>query len=197
MHGRLLGVVLAAAMTAPLCGCAAPAEPALPALGRVPEFSCVDQSGQAVTRADLLGAVWIADFIFTRCAGQCPMMSGRMAELARAIPAETRARFVSFTVDPEHDTPERLAEYARHYDVPAGRWRLLTGDAAAMTRLAREGFKLAVSTDGTPQEPITHSTRFTLIDAAGQIRGYYDAGDPGAMERLGRDARRLSRPTGG
>ena len=86
-----------------------------PVLGEVPDFTLVNRDGQAVRRADLAGAPWIADFIFTRCGASCPMMSLRMAKLERELPRDLGVRFVSFSVDPEYDTPEVLQEYAESF----------------------------------------------------------------------------------
>jgi protein SCO1 len=183
---------LALAIAAQLHGRMARTDPAPPVFGPAPDFALIDQRGRDMTGSDLRGSVWIADFIFTRCAGQCPVMTGRMAELAGTLPAASGVQFVSFTVDPEYDTPERLAAYARGAGVPPERWRLLTGPVATIERLARDGFKLGMSADGTAEEPITHSVRFVLIDPEGRIRGYYDAQDAGAVDRLRRDALRLA-----
>lgn len=157
--------------------------------GRVPAFSLIDQTGQPVTRDTLAGDVWIADFIFTRCAGQCPMMSVQMAALQNRFHDTPDVRLVSFTVDPAHDTLEVLAAYAGHYGAVSPRWRFLTGDRDALWGLARDGFKLGVSDDGTTEEPIVHSIRLVLVDRQGRIRGYYDATEAMAVERLVRDAR--------
>lgn len=159
--------------------------------GPVPDFILTDQTGRSVTRASLLGSVWIADFIFTRCAGQCPLMSARMAELQRTFERAPEVQLVSFTVDPEHDTPTVLADYARHYGASADRWRLLTGEREAVWRLAREGFRLGVGEGGTAEEPITHSVRLVLVDRAGRLRGTYEATDAAAIQRLREDVRRL------
>lgn len=162
----------------------------LPVLGRVPEFSLTDQHGRAVTRADLDGESWIADFIFTHCAGQCPMMSERMRAVQEALKG-VPVRLVSFTVDPDNDTPQILASYAMHYGA-GERWRFLTGEREAIWRLAREGFRVGVEDGGTVEEPVTHSIRLILVDARGGIRGYYDATDEAAVARLIRDAKRIS-----
>ena len=162
----------------------------LPAYGRLPEFSLTDQQGRPVGLATLRGAVWVADFIFTRCAGQCPMMTARMAALQRRFESVPQLQLISISVDPAHDTPEALAAYAAH--AGAGeRWRFLTGDADAVTALARDGFRLGISPDGTIQEPITHSVRLVLVDRQGRVRGYYDAAEAEAMRSLERDIRRL------
>ena len=163
-------------------------------LGPVPDFTLTDEAGRTVTRASLAGSVWIADFIFTRCAGQCPLMSSQMALLQRAFARVPGVQLVSFTVDPEHDAPPVLAAYAAHYKAQAGRWRFLTGSREAVWRLAREGFQLGVGEDGTAEEPITHSVRLVLVDRAGRIRGYYDATDAAAVQRLRGDVRRLLGP---
>jgi len=173
-----------------------------PVLGQVPPFALVNRDGRAVTEADLAGAPWIADFVFTRCAASCPLMTERMAKLAKELDlgesgrvgpnGRPRLRFVSFTVDPDHDTPAVLAAYAARYQAPPS-WLFLTGPQATMYRLSREGFKLAVEPAGGPEkEPILHSTRFVLVDARGRIRGYYDGFDAEAMEKLERDLAALT-----
>ncbi len=163
----------------------------LPIYGEVPAFTLVDQQGQPVSRDTLQGSVWVADFIFTRCAGQCPMVSAQMAQLAALLAHRPGVRLVSFTVDPAWDTPEVLARYAAQYRRSDAAWSFLTGDEATIRRLCREGFHVALSEQGTDAEPITHSTRLVLVDRQGHIRGYYDATDESAMRQLRRDLRRV------
>ncbi len=163
--------------------------PDLPVLGSVPDFALTNRDGSTVQRADLAGRPWIADFIFTRCPASCPMMSRRMARLIRDLPPDLPVRFVSFTVDPEHDRPEVLQRYAVSFSAPE-RWLFLTGGTEEMHRLSREGFKLAVDASGNPanpDEPILHSTRFVLVDGEGRIRGYYEAFDEESTQKLARD----------
>lgn len=162
-----------------------PAKP-LPAYGAVPAFFLIDQQRETVTEASLRGRVWVADFIFTSCPGQCLLMTDRITSLQRALP-DAGLRFVSFSVDPERDTPEALAAYAQRHGGDV-RWRLLTGERGVIQRLSQDGFKLTASggADG-----IAHSTRLILVDGAGAIRGYYEVADPAAMARLRRDAARL------
>ena len=164
--------------------------PPLPDFGQVPAFSLLDQERRSVSLDALAGSVWIADFIFTRCAGQCPIMSAQMARLQQEFTHEPGLRLVSFTVDPSHDTPETLALYASQYKA-AGSWSFLTGEPDAVTALAQEGFRLGVSEEGSAAEPITHSVRLVLVDQQGHIRGYYDATDAQAVVRLREDARLL------
>ena len=175
-----------------------PVAPAAPDLGLVPDFSLIDHQRRPVTRGTFEGRVWIADFVFTRCAGQCPLMSAQMAALQRRFTGEPSVQLLSVTVDPVHDTPETLAAYAGRYGADGGRWRFATGEAKAIARLARDGFHLGISDGDTPEEPITHSARFVLVDQRGRLRGLYDATDAQAMARLAADAQALVwSPTGG
>ncbi len=164
----------------------------LPLYGHVPAFTLVDHRTRPVSPETLRGSVWVANFIFTRCAGQCPPMSDEMARLAGAFQRVSSVRFVSFTVDPEHDTPQALARYAKRYPAASGRWLFATGSKDDITQLVRQGFRLAIGEDGgTVAEPITHSVRFVLVDRGGNIRGYYDATDASQLKRLQRDIKRL------
>ena len=163
----------------------------LPVYGTVPAFALRDQAGRDMTHKDLDGAIWVADFIFTSCAGQCLLMSDQMRALQRGFAGEPSLRFVSFSVDPLHDTPERLASYAQGYGSDA-RWVLLTGDPAQIRSVSMDGFHLAIAErPGAAHEPIVHSVRFVLIDRHRRIRGYYNATDSRAMSRLRQDARQL------
>jgi protein SCO1 len=170
-----------------LAGCAASAD--LPVLNTIPEFKLTERSKRPVSNQDLVDSVWIADFIFTQCAGICPVMSTNMRTLQDKLPPAIK--LVSFSVDPANDTPEVLSAYADRYGADRARWLFLTGDEKTLHRLSIEGFKLAVENAGTEVEPITHSSRFVLVDRKGQIRGYYGTEDEGALERLMEDARKL------
>jgi len=167
--------------------------PDLPRLGAAPEFTLVSEQGRTVTRADLAGRVWIADFIFTRCGGSCPILSARMAALAERTATVPGIRFVSFGVDPEYDTPEILAEYGRKLGADPARWTFLHGDRPVIRALIKDGFKLAIE-DGPADsvEPILHSTRFVLVDGEGTIRGYYDGMEQPPVDELEKDARALA-----
>lgn len=171
--------------------------PDLPILGRVPEFSLVNRDGRSLRLADLAGSPWVADFVFTRCPASCPMMSARMARLNRDLPADLPVHFVSFSVDPTHDTPEVLERYATGFQAP-DRWLFLTGERQAIRDLCVDGFKLGLDMDPPPgtsgPEPILHSTRFVLVDGEANIRGYYEAFDEASMERLRTDLLSLADP---
>lgn len=160
--------------------------------GAVPNFQLVNQDGQPFGSAQLLGKIWIADFIFTTCPGPCPMISARMSELQKPL-EKTDVHLVSFTVDPAKDTPEVLRGYAERLHAQLGRWDFLTGPQSTIYNLSRNGFKLAVS-DGREETGIpVHSTRIVLVDRHGEIRGYYEATEADAVTKLLADTNHLLR----
>ena len=165
-------------------------EPKLTKFYPVPDFSLTDQSGQTVSLNDLKGKVWVADFIFTNCGSTCPFMTEKMRKLMDELPADIH--IVSFTVDPARDTPKALAAYAAEHGADSDRWLFLTGEKQVMVDICMNGFKLPLDEErGTPAEPITHSTRFVLVDKQGEIRGYYAGTEEGEVKRLAADAKKL------
>src|SRR5213595_1662922 len=151
--------------------------------GTVPSFQFTNQNGQPFGSAQLAGKIWIADFIYTTCPGPCPMISSRMSELQNPL-EKTDVHLVSFSVDPEKDTPEVLRGYAEKLHADRERWDFLTGAKSAIYDLSHKGFKLAVS-DGSDEAGIpVHSTRLVLVDRHGEIRGYYEATEADAVTKL-------------
>lgn len=186
--------------------------------GEVPEFALTERSGRRVTRVDLLGKVWVANFIYTRCTETCPLQSARLARLQAEFAGEEAFRLVSITVDPERDTAAALAGYAEKYGADPARWLFLTGDKRAIYRLAKEGFRLGVvDPDDTTKaggrfrlfEPapafaahgstglVMHSSRLVLVDRQATIRAYHPPDDERSLERLRQNVRALLRETPG
>lgn len=187
--------------------------------GRVPDFVLIERSGKRVTLADLLGKVWVVNFFYTECTDTCPLQSANMARLQADLANERDVRLVSISVDPEHDTPEVLAEYAARFRADPERWLFLTGPRDAIYRLAIEGFRLGVVDQGQKarhglgevwawwgppsawghpvpnpeRKPIIHSSRFVLVDRQAQIWGYYHGVDWESLERLRPNVRILLR----
>ena len=162
------------------------------AYGTVPGFQLTNQNGQPFGSAQLSGKIWIADFIYTTCPGPCPMISSRMSELQKPL-QKTDVHLVSFSVDPDKDTPEVLRGYADKLQAEPGRWDFATGAKSAIYKLSHDGFKLAVSDGRDAQGIPVHSTRMVLVDRHGQIRGYYDATEPEAITKLLADTNHLLR----
>lgn len=160
----------------------------LPAYGRVGDFALTEAAGKPVTLADLHGKVWVASFIFTSCAGSCPIMTHHLAKAQSDLPVRDDFKLVSVSVDPERDTPAVLAQYAAKNGADRTRWLFLTGDKTQIHRLSRETFKLAVDDTGTT---VDHSSKFVLVDRNGMIRGYYDGLDVETLKQLERDVERV------
>lgn len=160
-------------------------QPRLTDFGAVESFTLTERDGSAVTLAALQGKIWVVNFIFTRCMGPCPLMSGHMRTLYQHF-NDDRIRFVSVSTDPDHDTPAILREYAERFEVNDRRWLFLTGEKAAIVHLARDVMKLSAG-----DEPDMHSARFVLVDSSGHIRGYYDSQDGGFQDSIKRDIETL------
>ena len=168
--------------------------PISPPSRELPDFTltAVTADGSArFSRGALRGRIWIADFVFTRCSGPCPMLSANMAGLQKR--ASASIGLLSFSVDPDYDTPERLRAYARKFGADPRRWFFLTGEKAALARLVRDGFLLPVAENAaaSPGQRVTHSTKFVLIDREARIRGWYDGEEPATLDKLAADAGRL------
>ncbi len=165
--------------------------------GEVPEFSFIDQQGNPFTHADLNGTIWIANFVFTRCQAMCPLLTGKMAQLEQKLSSE-KVQFVSFSVEPEHDTPAVLSQYAAAHQAVSEKWFFLTTEKnETMWNFISNAFMLGTEPASAEDiasgaEPVMHSSRFVLIDRAGKIRGYYDSEDPQQMEELIGDASELA-----
>jgi len=165
----------------------------LPDLGRVPEFSFVNELSEPLGRDTLKGKVWVANFVFTRCPGPCPMMTSRMLELQQNLKKieDGSVQLVTFTVDPEYDTPEVLAEYAKKSFADPARWNFATGEPAAVEEFVVKGMlqPLATEPDGSP----AHSTRFVVVDEEGRMRAFRDGMDPEVVAKLLTDIGALMR----
>jgi cytochrome oxidase Cu insertion factor (SCO1/SenC/PrrC family) len=164
-------------------------------LFKAPDFKLTDQLGEAYDSRELVGRVWVVNFIFTNCASTCPLQSSRLEELQARIatwPHGNRVRLLSITVDPEHDTPAKMREYAQRYKADPQRWKFLTGTRTELWKLSKDGFKFPVSENSLDSSnPITHSPRFLLVDAQSQVRGVYDSSQDDDVLQLVQDMQTL------
>jgi protein SCO1 len=168
-------------------------------IGEVPAFTLIDQAGERFTRDDLLAAdkTWVVGFVFTSCPTTCPAISRAMLMFQEQIDRSKlsdRVELLTVTVDPQTDTPEVLAAYAKDLGVDLDNWRFLTGDRPAIESFVVDGFKLAVGeredVDATPGVyDIAHSTKLALVDRFGNIRGYYSIDEDGLAELYHRTVR--------
>jgi cytochrome oxidase Cu insertion factor (SCO1/SenC/PrrC family) len=151
----------------------------MPVLGQVSDFALTNQAGQLITLAELTNHVWLADIIFTRCAGSCPVMTRQMRSLQEALPAASAARLVSLTTDPDYDSPTILQRYAGHYGADPNRWLFLTGTKDQLARLAANSLKLgstpvAPADQKSPVDLFIHSTIFVAVDKHARLRGIFE-----------------------
>jgi protein SCO1/2 len=154
----------------------------LPNYGVVPPFTMTDSSGHSFSSSALSGKVWVADFIYTNCPAECPMMTSKMRKVEQKIRGEKDVRLVSFSVDPERDTPPVLDAFAHRFGGPTPQWYFLTGTPHIVHVLAYETFHV-----GDVLGKIEHSTKFILIDKRGNIRGYYSTFDEDGIPTMLRD----------
>jgi protein SCO1/2 len=150
----------------------------LPVLATLPPFSLTDESGQQFGTDQLNGKTWIGNFIFTRCPSTCPVQTANLQRLQRRLKKLAgweNIQLISFTVDPNYDTPDVLADYAKRADADPEHWHFLTGSREDIWSLCKKGFKLAVA-DAPPEADslIMHSPMFVLVDGQGRIRGFFN-----------------------
>lgn len=185
-------LLLAAALGLGAVGCT-PDHP-LPVLGRVADFTLVDQASAPVSRALLDGQPWVANFVFTRCPLVCPRLSERMRGLQALAQRRTTAlHLVTFSVDPQHDVPDVLQSYAQAYGADRATWRFLTGSETQVEAVARS-FSIALEGEADPSKAdfgIMHSGHLVLVDGRGRIRGYYPSSEDGVEQRIFSDLERL------
>jgi protein SCO1/2 len=141
----------------------------------LPDFDLIDQRGQRVTRADLTGKVLVVDFIFTTCPTVCPRLTERMAVVQKELASDSDVRLVSITVDPENDTPEKLAAYGAKYGADPARWYFLDGEPEHVQKTVLHGFKMAVRR--VSEVSIDHAERFVLVDRTMHVRGVFETDD--------------------
>ena len=170
--------------------------PPLPVLGAVPTFHLVDDRGAPYSNDAMLGHVSVVDFVFTRCPSSCPRLTARMGELQSRLKKDgSDARFVSFSVDPENDTPPVLAAYGAKAGAEPGRWTFVTGPVNDIASAVVLGFKMSAAkvATGANDYDVTHGDWFVLTDPAGTIRGYYPTEQAADFEKLVRDVERLEK----
>jgi len=151
---------------------------ALPVIDEVADFTLTNQEGNVTTLADLSNHVWIADIIFTRCAGNCPIMSTQMKSLQDALPSTGQAKLVTLTTDPDYDKPSILKRYGEHYGADFQRWTFLTGEKGELAGLATGSLKLGSTPVPPPDRTnsvdlFVHSTIFVVVDKQSRLRGSF------------------------
>jgi protein SCO1/2 len=174
-----------------------PSDKVLPDLATIGNFSLVDEQGVKFTDAALKGHVSIVNFIFTRCDTICPVNTMKMERIqGKMYEVGDKVKLVSFTVDPDYDTPERLLAYGLKYRYRPDQWHFVTGSHDAVYDVIEKQFmtsmmRLPDKPNGVPD--ISHQGYFLLIDHNAHLRGIYDSDRITQLDDLMHDARQLAR----
>src|ERR1041385_1660231 len=167
--------------------------PPLPVLGTIGNFVLTDERGEPFGSAQLRGRGWGADFVFTRCPTECPLLTERMGKVQhRARNLGNAFQLVSFSVDPEWDTPARLQIYARTHRASPRMWAFLTGPYQVIRKTVIEATKVGIGRGGSSGPvadvgSIFHDSHVVLVDAGMRVRGYYDVSSDDGIDTLMRD----------
>src|SRR5260370_3695337 len=156
----------------------------LPVIGKIADFTLTNQDGKITTLADLNNHVWVADIIFTRCAGPCPRMTAQMKSLQDKLSQSNNAKSVTLTTDPDFDSPAVLKKYGERFGADFNRWTFLTGTKNEIGALAANSLKLG-STPIKPEDQknsadlFIHTTIFAVVSHHAQLRGIFETGGEG------------------
>lgn len=154
----------------------------------IADFDLINQEGEAFSSKSVSKKIWVVEYFFASCMGICPIMNEQMKRIQSAYYSDTNVVILSFTVDPENDTPKVLKEYANTHESVAGKWFFLTGNKESIYKLARKSFFLLKPAEAKNQGDVgsdfIHTNNFVLIDENKQIRGYYDGTNRNEVDEL-------------
>lgn len=159
---------------------------------KIASFSFTNQEGKTITNASLEGKIYVADFFFTTCPTICPIMKTQMLRVFEKFKDESQFQIVSHTLDPIHDTPELLKEYAAKIGVEDDNtWHFLSGDQEKIFEIGQTSYLTTAMADQSEPGGILHSGAFVLVDQKGHIRGVYDGTKEDQVNRLMKDIPKL------
>ena len=155
-------------------------------------FSLINQVGDTINDDRLRGVVTVVDFFFSTCPTICIDMATNKREIQSFfLEDNSKVQILSFTVDPETDTQEKLLQYAYDNNVNSNSWNLATGDKVSIYELARKSFMVTATEGNGGEDDFIHDNKFVLIDREKRIRGYYDGTSHEDTERLKQDIQKL------
>jgi protein SCO1/2 len=148
--------------------------PKLATIGSVPQFKFINQEGNIITNDFYKNKVYVVEFFFTTCPTICPKMNKNMVTIQNKYFGNPNFGIASFSINPKHDTPQILKEYAKEHGATLKNWNFLTGDQNKIYELANAGFTLYAGEDSQAAGGFEHSGSFALVDKNGNIRSRYD-----------------------
>jgi protein SCO1/2 len=158
----------------------------------IPFFYFRNQDSNIVKSTDMKGKIWIADFFFTTCQTICPIMTTNMKLLnEKTKDLGDKVQFISFSINPDHDTPSQLKRYINHHHLSTKNWEFFTGNEEETHRLGIENFQVFAGRDDEAEDGFAHSGAFTLVDREGYVRGVYLGTDEKQVKQLEIDLRKL------
>lgn len=141
---------------------------------KVPPFEFINQHGDTITNKDYEGKVYIAEFFFSTCPTICPIMKDNLVQVQDEFSKNEEFAIASFSIDPRHDTPQVLKDYAANNNISHPNWHLLTGETEDIYELANSGFNIYAGEDSNAEGGFAHSGYFALVDREGYIRSRKD-----------------------
>lgn len=155
---------------------------------RIGAFRLKDEQNKVITEKAIDGKVFVAEYFFATCKSICPIMNQQMQRVQERFKREQKFKILSFTVDPETDTPEQLLAYAKEHGYSPGQWHFITGSKDSLYRLARTSFFVLKPAEaqnlGDAGSDFIHTNNFVLVDQKRQIRGYYDGTNASEVDQL-------------
>ena len=160
-----------------------------PVLYQLPEYQLINQYGSPFGSDDLKGKFYIANFFFSSCPSICPVLMKKMQTIQHRVRGlGTNVALVSFSVDPEVDTPQKLFKESRKYNANPHVWYFLTGEKSQVRNIIVHGFKLAMGDSPEKDEgslyEMAHSEKLALVDYEGNIRGFYQSDKAGVNQLM-------------
>lgn len=161
----------------------------------IADFAFVNQIGDTITKADVAGKIYVADFFFTTCPTICPIMKKEMLRVFEKYQDQPNFKILSHSIDPTHDTQIVLKDYAEKLGVvDASTWNFLTGDQEKIFEIGQTSYLTTAMADQAEAGGFLHSGAFLLVDGNGRIRGVYDGTKSDQVDRLISDIPKLLNP---
>ena len=153
----------------------------------IPNFSFVNQDSVIINQDSLSNSIYVADFFFTSCPSICPIMSKNMLGIYEKYKGNSEVRFLSHSIDPNHDTIPKLKKYADKLGVKGTQWSFLYGARDSIYHMAKDGYMNYAKENANIPGGFEHSGYFILVDKEKHIRGAYDGTDKKQVEMLSKD----------